>query len=68
MEKFDFEKWIDSILKIMRGCESYIGMTLAEAVEKQIPKAPDINGYLICPACRDYLRYPDKYCSACGQR
>lgn len=45
MDKFEFEKWIERILKIMKGCESYIGMTLAEAIEKQIPKAP-VGGIL----------------------
>ena len=36
MAELEFEKWIEGILKIMKGCESYIGMTLAEAVEKEL--------------------------------
>ena len=68
MAELEFEKWIEGILKIMKGCESYIGMTLAEAVEKQIPKAPVVERYLLCPTCGDYLRYSDKHCSACGQK
>ena len=39
--KFDFEKAVKSgVEQAMRECELTIGMTLKEAVEKQIPKQP----------------------------
>ena len=78
MDKFEFEKWIERILKIMKDCESYIGMTLAEAIEKQIPKAPvadhiyagGINAIdfkiFVCPLCGEQVDH--KYCPTCGQK
>lgn len=68
MDKFEFEKWIERILKIMKECESYIGMTLAEAIEKQIPKAPvwSEEGKWVCPVCGNIVY--KSYCDYCGQR
>ena len=43
-----------------------------EALEKQIPKKPDIEkfwGYddLMCPNCKGYKIRKPNYCSSCGQ-
>lgn len=68
MDKFEFEKWLERILKIMKECESYIGMTLAEAIEKQIPKAPVWSKLQIwaCPVCGCLVHM--SHCGNCGQR
>lgn len=43
-----------------------------EALEKQIPKPVDgvIGKYkdARCPVCHSGLRFPDEYCSWCGQK
>lgn len=74
MAELDFEKCIrDGDNQAMNGCESYIGMTLAEAIEKQIPKAPVYNYFphtgkklLCCPICDNPVE--SNYCADCGQR
>ena len=79
MEKFDFEKWIgDGVNQAMKECELTIGMTLAEAVEKQIPIAPVVDHIyagginaidfkiFVCPLCGEQVDH--KYCPTCGQR
>lgn len=57
----------------MKECELTIGMTLKEAVEKQIPKKPKITihgttGYStkeFCPVCNAMVH--GNYCWNCGQ-
>ena len=57
----------------MKECELTIGMTLKEAVEKQIPKKPKITihgttGYSTkeyCPVCNAMVY--GNYCWNCGQ-
>ena len=46
--------------------ELVIGMTLQEAVEKQIPQKV-YRAYKFCPACDSHLEIGQKYCSNCGQ-
>jgi len=61
----------------MKECELTIGMTVKEAVEKQIPKKPknkytdilDITTEIpACPVCGNQsIDETDEYCSDCGQ-
>lgn len=57
--------------KGLQECELTIGMTLKEAVEKQIPKKPNIpwdTQLEQCPMCqRGFIGQPS-YCSVCGQK
>lgn len=75
--RFDFDECIKSgVEQAMKECELTIGMTLKEAVEKQIPKKPNIHGYregrevntisYTCPACNKHVSR-DAYCKECGQ-
>lgn len=80
----DFEKAVKSgVEQAMRECELTIGMTLKEAVEKQIPKKPQIKEFpdkgeesgdrylwtfYICPVCGEHIGLRyNKFCSNCGQ-
>lgn len=80
MAELDFEKCIgDGVNQSMKGCESYIGMTLAEAIGKQIPKAPVVDHIyagginaidfkiFVCPLCGEQVDHK-YYCPSCGQR
>ena len=54
--KFNFNECIKSgVEQAMKECELTIGMTLKEAVEKQVPKKPkETDAYphrLCCPVC-----------------
>ncbi len=61
----------------MKECELTIGMTLKEAVEKQIPQKVKAEKYKYgktyhCPVCNIFVGYNDdlslpKYCKCCGQ-
>lgn len=55
--KINIEKAVKAgVERAMRECELTIGMTLKEAVEKQVPKEPKDDGWLYCPVCgRDVL-------------
>ncbi len=73
--KFDFDKCIkDGVEQAMKECELTIGMTLKEAVEKQIPKKPiekefveDVN-LNYCPCCNvRFIGWGMKFCGECGQ-
>lgn len=71
MVELDFKKYTrDGFNQAIKECESYIGMTLAEAIEKQIPKAPVVHPYfyeqLACPICGNVVT--SFYCSDCGQK
>lgn len=82
--KEDFDKAVKSgVEQAMKECELTIGMTLKEAVEKQIPKKPlDIRTPVVtwglCPVCEGELNklgsQPHRvlknqtYCMDCGQR
>lgn len=46
--------------------ELVIGMTLREAVEKQMPQKV-YCAYKFCPVCDSHLETGQKYCSNCGQ-
>lgn len=71
--EFDFAECIRSgVDQAMRECELTIGMTLKEAVEKQIPKKPVIpwdsmSGDYVCPICLSGFLGNQLYCSSCGQ-
>lgn len=42
---------------------------IIEAIDKQIPKAPQDDGWLYCPVCgKDILTDRFKYCPDCGQK
>lgn len=77
---FDFENAVKSgVEQAMRECELTIGMTLKEAVEKQIPKKPirDTKQWATCPACGGVVSKSNiwehivekeaTFCEHCGQ-
>lgn len=80
--KFDFDKCIkDGVEQAMKECELTIGMTLKEALEKQIPTKGSIkylSSYtddppvLLCPNCQEHIPTEGcnfyKYCYNCGQK
>ena len=79
--KLDFEQAIKSgVDQAMKECELTIGMTLKEAIEKQIPKKPIDNRYpwAICSVCggsvnlenvQEYIQNNENtYCEHCGQK
>jgi rRNA maturation endonuclease Nob1 len=71
---FNFDELIKSgVNQAMEECELTIGMTLKEAVEKQIPKKVIKNeGYweINCPYCLTDIAEEkgNEYCVICGQR
>lgn len=80
MVELDFKKYTrDGFNQAIKECESYIGMTLAEAVEKQIPKAPVVDHIyagginaidfkiFACPLCGEQVDQM-YYCPSCGQK
>lgn len=77
MPKEDLDKAVESgAEQAMKECELTIGMTLKEAVEKQIPKKPihyDSVPHDRCPNCRNAVKvfrdaHEYHYCLYCGQR
>lgn len=60
MPKEDLDKAVESgVEQAMKECELTIGMTLKEAVEKQIPKKPihyDSVPHDRCPNCRNAVK------------
>jgi ribosomal protein S27E len=77
MPKEDLDKAVESgVEQAMKECELTIGMTLKEAVEKQIPKKPmhyDSVPHDRCPNCRNAVKvfrdaHEYHYCLYCGQR
>ena len=83
MPKEDFDKAVKSgVEQAMKECELTIGMTVKEAVEKQIPKKPraykdtfNDDIYEGCPSCEkpivnvwNFAKYEPLYCHYCGQR
>jgi len=75
--KIDFDKAVkEGVEQAMRECELTIGMTLKEAVEKQIPQRPLDFGdkAYLCPNCRRNNFYDGtetlnkaNFCNYCGQ-
>lgn len=75
--KEDFDKAVKSgVEQAMKECELTIGMTLKEAVERQIPKKPihyDSVPHDRCPNCRNAVKafrdaHEYHYYLYCGQR
>ena len=65
--KINLEKEIkNGFDKILNETELVIGMTLQEAVEKQIPQKV-YCAYRFCPVCDGFVETGTKYCSNCGQ-
>lgn len=71
---FDFHKCIkEGVAQALEECKLTIGMTLKEAVEKQIPKKP--KDYPLsdgqCPSCNAVFEYDwrpkSRFCQNCGQ-
>lgn len=77
MPKEDFDKAVKSgVEQAMKECELTIGMTVKEAVEKQIPKKVMLSKeyplYKLCPNCGKNLfsfanGWQYNYCPYCGQ-
>ena len=73
--KLNFDNVIkDGVEQIMENCQLAIGMTLKEAVEKQIPRKPkeNLDGNLACQ-CGFVIQNGKNrkciyYCTYCGQR
>lgn len=71
-----FEGIKAGVQQAMKECELNIGMTLKEAVEKQVPRKPkiilhgttDYNTKSVCPPCGAMVRPCDNYCNKCGQK
>lgn len=82
MARFDLEALIKKgVDEALASYELIMGITIKEAVEKQIPKAPidKENSFgdkrLTCPTCGNPVtnvwskaEYKPKYCHYCGQR
>lgn len=81
-QKITFEEFEDCIKQgveqAMKECELTIGMTLKEAVEKQISKKPvktripktswtKAGIKYMCPCCRKYIHSETDFCPNCGQ-
>ena len=75
--KENFDKAVKSgVEQAMKECELTIGMTLKEAVERQIPKKPihyDSVPHDRCPNCRNAVKafrdaHEYHYCLYYGQR
>lgn len=73
----DLDKAVESgVEQAMKECELTTGMTLKEAVERQIPKKPihyDSVPHDRCPNCRNAVKvfrdaHEYHYCLYCGQR
>lgn len=59
--------------KARRFQEFFEGLVIAEeALEKQIPKKPNIHeGFMTvarCPVCNEITAFKNEYCSGCGQK
>ena len=76
--KEDFYKAVKSgVEQAMKECELKIGMTLKEAVERQIPRKPKVSfqlGFYWCPDCECAIKMKIEkskknisYCPFCGQ-
>ena len=74
--KFDLKQAVEKgVEQALTECELSIGMTLKEAVEKQIPKKPILDTifpsgvkWYLCAACNhNNIEHCDCYCHNCGQ-
>ena len=82
MARFDLETLIKKAVdEAMASYELIMGITIKEAVEKQIPKAPIdkedsfSDKWLTCPTCGNPVtnvwskaEYKPNYCHYCGQK
>ena len=72
--EIDFEKCVKAgVEQDMRECELTIGMTLKEAVERQVAKKPNpgtkFYGFGFCPTCNAcFMDNSTNYCGNCGQK
>ena len=72
--KINIEKAVkDGVEQAMREYELTIGMTLKEAVERQVPKKPNPDtkfyGFGFCPTCNAcFMDKSTNYCGNCGQK
>lgn len=65
--ELNIEKAVENgIDKALNEIELCIGMTLQEAVEKQIPQKI-YRQYRFCPICDNHLDIGQNYCFDCGQ-
>ena len=76
--EFDFEKCVKAgVEQAMRECELTIGMTLKEAVERQVAKKPIENKYnglqsdyvlYACPNCKQEFQSLEDITGVCNQQ
>ena len=72
--EINFEECVKAgVEQAMRECGLAIGMTLKEAVERQVAKKPNPDtkfyGYGFCPTCNAcFMDNLTNYCGNCGQK
>ena len=73
-KKYILANWFDGnedVKSVVNGDEEVMAMKMAiEALEKQIPKKPDLDGGVYCPCCLHEFKenYDEtRYCPNCGQ-
>ena len=72
--EINFEECVKAgVEQAMRECELAIGMTLKEAVERQVAKKPKPDkkfyGFGFCPTCNAcFMDNLTNYCGNCGQK
>lgn len=73
-KKYILANWFDGdedVKAVVNGNEEVMAMKIAvEALEKQIPKNPDLDGGVYCPCCLHEFKAnydTTSYCPNCGQ-
>lgn len=73
-KKYILANWFDGnedVKSVVNGDEEVMAMKMAiEALEKQIPKNPDLDGGVYCPCCLYEFKAnydTTSYCPNCGR-
>lgn len=56
-------------IKTSVDIDSWAMEIAVEAMEKQVPKKPNmpLDAYWVCPSCRSKVEHPYEHCKRCGQ-